>query len=219
MNSDGRTNQAPPRQMSKQSSVESDSLWYSVRARLELTREALVRGLQPSEEERRRVLKKRARTIAREPSQREGERAHIDVVEFVIAHECYGIESIYLREVYPLREFTPLPCTPSFVMGIMNIHGQIVSIVDLKAIFELTGDAPCHRNRVLILQHGGMEMGLLTDAILGLRSIPLSHIQTSLSTLTDIRAEFFRGVTDDGVVILDGSKILGDERIIVDEEA
>ena len=73
-------------------------------------------------------------------------------------------------------------------------------------------------NRVIVLHSEEMEFGVLADAILGLRSIETERMQTSLPTLTDMRADFFKGVTGDRTVILDGSRILSDPRIIVSEE-
>ena len=60
-----------------------------------------------------------------------------------------------------------------------------------------------------------MEFGILADAVTGIRKISLDIIQPVLPTLTGIRAEYLKGVTDERVVILDAKKILGDEKIIV----
>lgn len=45
--------------------------------------------------------------------------------------------SEYVREIYPLKEFTPIPCTPPFVLGIINVRGQILSVIDIKKFFDL----------------------------------------------------------------------------------
>jgi purine-binding chemotaxis protein CheW len=65
---------------------------------------------------------------------------YIEVVEFLLAHEKYGIESKCVREVYPLKELTPVPCTPSFVRSIINVRGKILSVIDIKKFFELPED-------------------------------------------------------------------------------
>jgi len=63
-----------------------------------------------------------------------------------------------------------------------------------------------------------MEFGILVDAILSIRLIPVREIQPSLPTLTGIRAEYLRGVTSDRLVVLNVAKILSDPGLIVHEE-
>jgi len=91
----------------------------------------------PTPAEKRAILKKRAQVLARAPKREDEAGECLEVVEFLLAYEQYGIESSYIREVYPLKDLTPLPCTPPFVLGIINVRGQILSVIDLKKIFDL----------------------------------------------------------------------------------
>jgi purine-binding chemotaxis protein CheW len=63
-----------------------------------------------------------------------------------------------------------------------------------------------------------MEFGILADAVLGVRFIPRGEMQSSLPTLTGIRADYLRGLTKEPLIVLDGEKILSDKNIIVHEE-
>ena len=166
-------------------------------------------------EEKSKMLKERARSLAKEPKGIEEDESHLEVVEFMLAHERYALELTHIREVYPLKELTPLPGTPDFVLGIINIRGQILSIVDIKRFFDLPEKGLTNLNQVIILQSEEMEFGILADEILGTKSIPANTIQDSLPTLTGIRAEYLKGVTGDRVVILDGEKIVSDEKMVV----
>jgi purine-binding chemotaxis protein CheW len=168
-----------------------------------------------SPEEYTRILKARARTLARVAEGKEQAQEHLQVVEFMLAHEHYGIESVHIREVYPLKEFTAVPCTPAFVLGIINVRGNIVSVVDLRKFFDLPEKGLTDLNRAIVLHHPDMEFAILADLILGVRTIPIPDIQASLPTLTGIRSEYLKGVTSDGLVILDATKILLDKKIIV----
>ena len=111
--------------------------WQEVHQRLESAQIALERGLSLTSEERKRILKARAKVLAQEPEKEVLDQDYLEVVEFLLAYETYGIESAYVREIYPLTEITPLPGTPPFVRGIVNIRGQILSVIDLKKFFEL----------------------------------------------------------------------------------
>ncbi|MEA2039388.1 MAG: chemotaxis protein CheW [Thermodesulfobacteriota bacterium] len=165
--------------------------------------------------EKAKVLKERARALAKEGVRVAEDESYLEVVEFMLAHERYALELTHIREVYPLKELTPLPGAPDFVLGIINVRGQILSIIDIKKFFELPEKGLTNLNQVIILESEEMEFGILADEILGTSSIPASTIQTSLPTLTDIREEYLKGVTGDRVVILDGEKILSDEKIVV----
>jgi len=169
----------------------------------------------PGPDEKVRILRERAEALARSTDERGGPDEEVTVVEFMLAHERYALELSYIREVYPLKDLTPLPGVPDFILGIVNVRGQILSIVDIRRFFELPERGLTNLNQVIILQSDDMEFGLLADEILGTRSIPRSAIQTSLPTLTGIRAAYLKGVTGDRLVILDGGKILADEKMVV----
>lgn len=171
----------------------------------------------PAPEEKRKILKARARELARgEQVKTTGE--SVEVVEFLLAHESYGIESCYVREICPLRELTPVPCTPPFVLGIINVRGQIVSVIDMKKFFDLPERGLTDLNKVIIVHDEKMEFGILADSILGVRKIPREEIQPPLPTLKGIQAEYLMGVTKEPLVILDVTKILSSKNLVVHEE-
>jgi purine-binding chemotaxis protein CheW len=164
------------------------------------------------------ILKVRARALSKEQDQAVAERSFIEIIEFRLAAETYGIESSFVREVYQLKDFTPLPGAPSFVLGIVNVRGQILSVVDLKKIFNLPDKGLGELNKVIILHNGRMEFGILADVVLGTRNVPLDAIQAPPVTVTGIGAEYLKGITVERTVILDVKKILDDEKIIVNEQ-
>jgi purine-binding chemotaxis protein CheW len=169
-------------------------------------------------EEKKKILKARAEVLSKEPEAKEGIGESLEVVEFLLAQERYGIESSYVREVYPLKDLTPLPRTPPFVLGIINIRGRILSVIDIKKLFDLPERGLTDLNKVIIVRHGMMEMGILADAVIGVASILLSDIQPSLPTLTGVRQRYSKGVTKGPMVILDGAKLLTDPDLVVNEE-
>ena len=193
--------------------------WSEVRRRLEISQLSMERSATPAVEEVRRILKSRAKALAQEPPEKEGSENSIQVVTFLLAFENYAIDSSYVREVYPLKELVPLPGTPPFVLGVTSVRGQILSVIDLKKFFDLPDKGLTDLNKVIVVRADFMEFGILADAILGTRSIPLVEIQPSLATLTGIRSDYLRGVTKDRLVVLDASRIISDQRIIVHEES
>lgn len=207
--------------------------WSEVHRRLETAQAALEQRLTPTAEEKKKIFKARAKALAREPEQKEAAEEYVEVIEFLLAQEKYGLESRFVREVYPLRELTPLPGTPPFVLGIVSVRGQIFSVVDLKKFFDLPEKGLTDLNKVIILRSEslalgasslsvnsaeGMEFGILADVILGVRSISRAEIQPPLPTLTGIRQEFLKGVTRERLVVLDADKLLSNEDVTVRQE-
>ncbi len=165
----------------------------------------------------RKVLRERARALSRPRSCGEAPPV-LEALELQVAGERYAIDIRYVFDVYPLRDLTPLPCTPSFVPGIVNIRGRIVAVVDIKKFFDLPDAGLTDLHRIVLMRGNGLEFGLLADVVGGVRSIPLAAMQASLPTLTDIRSEYLKGVTADRLIVLDIERILRDPRLIVHEE-
>ena len=130
----------------------------------------------------------------------------------------YAIEQVWVREIYPFRQLTPLPCTPPFVLGIINVRGQVLPVIDIKKFFDMPETGITDMHSVLIVHVDDMEVGILADLILGVRMIPLASVESSLPTLTGVRAKYLKGVTSEHVVILDAPKILRDPKLVVDQE-
>jgi len=168
-----------------------------------------------SYEEMHAILKARARELSREQGKAVDERGFLEIIQFRMASETYGVESAYVREVYPLKDFTPLPGVPPFVVGIVNVRGQILSVIDLKKFFNLPDKGLGDLNKVIILRDDRMEFGILADAILGVGQVSIDAIRALPLTVSEIGAEYMKGVTADRVIILDAEKILRDEQIIV----
>ena len=192
--------------------------WRAIHLRLEKVRDTLERGIASTPEEKKQILKARALVLARESKKLETAEESIEIVEFLLASETYGIESSYVREAYPMRDLTPLPCTPPFVYGIINVRGRIISVINIKKSFDLPEKGLTDLNKVIIVQNDSMEVGILADALLSVRTIPFQTIQPTLPTLTGIRAEYLRGITPERLIIFDIENFLSDKNIVVHEE-
>jgi purine-binding chemotaxis protein CheW len=171
-----------------------------------------------SEEDRHRILRARAVTLAREPEKCGSENERIEIVEFILADERYAIESAFIGEVYPLKNVAPLPCTPAFVLGVINLRGKILSVIDLRIFFDLPIRGLMDFNKVIVLRNDVMEFGILADSIIAARWLSRSDLLPSLPTLTALRADYLLGVTQERLVVLAGEKLLADRSIVVHEE-
>ena len=166
----------------------------------------------------RTILKNRAIAMAQVPVQKKEASVIIEVIAFTLVSEIYGIESVFVKEVYTLTDFTPLPGVPSYIFGIINVRGQILPVIDLKKFFNLPEKGLGELNKVIILSNGQMEFGILADVVLGTQSIELEDIQAVPSTVTGIGEKYIKGITKEHTVMLDAERILNDEKIMVSEQ-
>lgn len=164
------------------------------------------------------ILRERARLLALQTRTNETQSEGTEMVEFVLSGENYAFASTAIREIYPVKEITPLPCTPPFVAGIINLRGQILSVLDLKQLFGLPRNTQSVSNRVLIIGSQEMEIGVIADEVLGVRMVALDDVQALPSTLSGVRSDYIEGVTTDRLILLDAQRLLHDEKIIVNEE-
>jgi purine-binding chemotaxis protein CheW len=190
---------------------------FSGLERLETMHDALERVWAPSDEETQRILQARALTLAQEPAGQENTNNVVEVLEFTLAHERYAVETHYVRQVATLEHLIPLPCTPAFVLGIVNLRGAILPVLDLKSFFELPVMGLTDLNKIIVLQSETIRFCILADEIVGVRDMWLGDVQSSLPTLTGVRKDYLKGVTPERVALLDAEKFLGSENIIVRE--
>ncbi len=165
-----------------------------------------------------RILQARAQALARPPPSAPAAGTVLELLEFRLAAERYALESRHVQEVHPLRELTPLPCTPPFILGIVNVRGRILPVIDLKKFFELPERGVTDLHRIILVRGQGLEVGLLADVIIGVRSVAAETLQPSLPTLTGIRADYLKGISEERLVVLDLDRLLADPKIIVHED-
>lgn len=163
------------------------------------------------------ILRARAKNLARK---KEAE-LHIDEIEaleFFLSSETYAVETRHVKEVIQLKEVTPLPLTPNFMLGIINLRGSLVSVIDIRKFFDIPSNALSNLNRVILLEDGEIVIGILADSIGGVMNIDKNKITKSLPTLKGIREDFLLGITPERMVIIDTQKLLHDPKLIINDE-
>jgi purine-binding chemotaxis protein CheW len=168
-------------------------------------------------DKRKRILKERAKHLAKERTVKKKTDTYREILEFELASERYGLDVAEIQEIHPLQQFTQIPCTPSFVFGIINVRGRIISIINLKKFFGLPEQGITNLNKVIIVKNKIMELGILADTVTGFKRVTSDEIHAAPASLSGIGAEYVSGITSEGMIILDSGKILSDKKIIVNE--
>ena len=116
------------------------------------------------------ILEERARALAKSADTQTGE--SMPLVVFSLANETYGIATEHVREVQPLRGVTPVPCTPEFVVGVINIRGSIYSVIDIRSFFGVPKKEMTDSTKVILVNAAGLEVGILADDVSGATKYP-----------------------------------------------
>src|SRR6195256_5424628 len=167
---------------------------------------------EPSAEQ---VLKRRAEQLAKLPLVADAG-DEVEVLVCRLGSERYAVETRHLRAVQWASGITPVPCTPAFVVGIVSVRGEMVTVLDLCAMIGLgtwSGDvaATCP---VVLLGLPGLRAGLVVDEVLGVERVKLEALRPSIS-----RREFTRGVGPNDTIVLDIEAVFGSGRCNVSDEA
>ncbi len=138
------------------------------------------------------------------------------VVVFKLGDEKYGVPIEAVREIIPPSDITPVPGAPSFFEGVLNVRGELVSVISMRRFVgmeELGEDVPV--KILIIASSDGTVQGLLTDDVSSIVDIPPEGIQPLDDNANDLGFSkgLLKGVveTDEGlVVIVDVEKMLSE---------
>jgi purine-binding chemotaxis protein CheW len=138
------------------------------------------------------------------------------VLCFSLGGEDYCIEVREAREVVRLGQVTHVPNTPAFIVGVVNLRGEIIPLVDIRYFFGLKEREEVGGARVIVTDTGGFSVGILVDAIDETLKIDEDSIQPPLVTIKGKMAEYTRGQVQLGdtiSVLLDLKRVLNCDEI------
>ena len=201
--------------------------WARIYQRLADASAGLAECWQPDEARQQRLLAEREQRLAQAHAAVLAQVAEpqLSVLEFEMAYTRYAVEMVWVKEVAAPKALTPVPCTPAFIAGLLNVRGQMVSVLNLQQFFGLPQPGLTNLNRVVIVQASGREVGLLADAIIGERKLPQRQwtaletppAQTG-ATEPAWRGKYLNGVGSDGLQLLALENLLAAPELLVCEE-
>ncbi|MCX6023653.1 MAG: chemotaxis protein CheW [Chloroflexi bacterium] len=157
-----------------------------------------------------RILRERARLLAQTPPQ-EGAAVETPMLLFRLGAEQYAVELALLRAVQPSDGITAVPGAPSSIAGILNVRGEIVTVLDLATALNLRPAAPPAPNTTVVLAEAPQgRVGLLVDEVLGVRPLALETLDRPFSG-----RDFARGIAGASIIVLDLLQLLSDGRFEV----
>lgn len=173
--------------------------------------------LVPPDEDSARILSERARALAKVPDATD-KIDSILAVCFSLGDHKYAIDATFVKEIRLLESLTPVPCTPEFVAGMVNIRGALFSLIDLRRFMSVAPRGVTDLTQIIIVAAADLEVGVLADQVFGMNAIPLSAIKAPLPNDENVAREFILGVTPDLTVLLNIEKLFSHPGMIVYEE-
>ncbi|MEK7474557.1 MAG: chemotaxis protein CheW [Candidatus Coatesbacteria bacterium] len=171
----------------------------------------------PDSARTREIMEERARRLARPAAEVRGSGDTLEIVVFGLASERYAVENRYVREVVRLADLAPVPGAPEFMAGVTNLRGEILAVVDLRRFFGVPARGITDTSRVVVLGADEAEFGVLADAVGEVVSVRPEEILDPLAPAGGVGGEYLRGVTKDGLIVLDGAALLASPRLVVEQ--
>ncbi len=130
---------------------------------------------------------------------------------FALGQEEYGVEILKIQEIKGFAAITPLPNTPAYVKGVLNLRGTIVPIVDLRKKFHLPEVAYDQFTVIVVVQVQGKTLGFVVDAVRDVLTVTGADIQPTPDLHGQVDTAFLNGLAKAGeklVILLDIDKVL-----------
>ena len=138
----------------------------------------------------------------------------IQLVTFKLADETYGINVMHVQEVLRISEIAPVPGAPAYVLGIINLRGNVVTVIDTRSRFGLPSAETDDSSRIVIIESEEMVVGILVDSVAEVVELHQSEIDSAPNVGNDESSRYIQGVANresDLLIVVDLNKLLTEE--------
>lgn len=125
---------------------------------------------------------------------------------FFLAGEEYGIEILKVHEIIGMMAITPVPRTPQFIRGVINLRGKVIPVVDLRLKLQMESKEQTRETCIIVVQTHGIQMGILVDKVSEVLNIAAQDIEEAPSFGTEVNTDYILGI----------GKALGRVKILLD---
>ncbi len=138
----------------------------------------------------------------------------IQFVTFVLKDEVYGINVMQVQEVLRVTEIAPVPGAPSFVLGIINLRGNVVTVIDTRSRFGLPSTEVDDSSRIIVIESEKQVVGILVDAVSEVVELQMGDIDAAPNVGNEESSRYIQGVAtreNSLLILVDLNKLLTDE--------
>ncbi len=140
----------------------------------------------------------------------------LQIVCFKIGTEEYGIEILKVQEILKLPKITKLPRSAEFIMGVIDLRGKVIPIIDLSTRFGNKKGQASENKRAIVVDIRGKQVGLAIDAVSHVLKVESDKIEPPPPIVKGISGRYIVGiakVSDGFVIILDINQIFSHEEL------
>ena len=146
---------------------------------------------------------------------------------FTLENEEFGIGILTVKEIIGMMSITPIPKTPDWVLGVINLRGRVIPVVDLRLKFEMQSRPFDERTCIVVVEVGSgkgiLSIGLVVDAVNEVANIRQDEVEPAPKFGTDLDTQYILGMAKTGgqvKILLDIDRVLsGDELLLLEERS
>ncbi len=134
---------------------------------------------------------------------------------FTLANEEYGIHILKVKEIIGIMPITPVPKTPEYVKGVINLRGKVIPITDLRLTFDMDAKEYTDRTCIIVVEITGLattiQIGIIVDSVSEVLNVNSDDVEKTPSFSTNINTDYILGMAkvNSGVkILLDIDKVL-----------
>ncbi|MEG4148102.1 chemotaxis protein CheW [Microcoleus sp. Pol12B5] len=149
---------------------------------------------------------------------------NMSLAVFVLNSEYFGIHLDLVREFTDINQVTPVPCTPDRIVGNINLRGEIVTLIDIRSVLNMSlnmSETANYLSKAIVVEVADLVAGIVVDEILDIIYLNVSEIAAVPAALHSANREYLRGTAIYGekmMAILNLQKLLTKGGVVVDEE-
>jgi purine-binding chemotaxis protein CheW len=135
-------------------------------------------------------------------------------VTFRLDEEIYGINVMQVQEVLRVSEIAPVPGAPEYVLGIINLRGNVVTVIDTRERLGLSSKEVDDSTRIVIIEADKQVVGILVDSVAEVVDLRMSEVESAPNVGNDESSKYIQGVAshdDELLILVDLNKLLTDE--------
>ena len=143
-----------------------------------------------------------------------GKSEHRQCVTFRLDDEVYGINVMLVQEVLRVTDIAPVPGAPHYVVGIINLRGNVVTVIDTRMRFGLPPKEMDDSTRIVIIETENQTVGIIVDSVSEVVDINSNEIETAPNVGNDETARYIEGVVsreDHLLILVDLNKLLSED--------
>ena len=139
---------------------------------------------------------------------------HRQCVTFRLDDEIYGINVMLVQEVLRVTDIAPVPGAPGYVVGIINLRGNVVTVIDTRMRFGLSPREMDDATRIVIIEAEKQTVGMVVDSVSEVVNVYSNEIESAPNVGNDETARYIEGVVSRGehlLILVDLNKLLNDD--------